>query len=182
MEFNDIIFPMKIKIAEKSQVAQIFSLYEKVIEAVRKTSVNLGWNTESYPSLEWIADCVSKKEILVFCDEEKILGACAVNYSVNEEYDQIDWKVKSPKEKISTIHAFCVSPELWRSGVSSAFLKEVLEYCRKNGDVANHLDVIDTNEKALKLYKNCGFEERARIEMFYEVVGARQFWMLEYVF
>lgn len=44
------------------------------------------------------------------------------------------------------------------------------------------LDVIDTNDKAMKFYVKAGFEEIDRIEMFYEVVGTRKFWMLEYVF
>lgn len=173
---------MNLKIADSSQIDEIFSLYKAVVEGVAKTSVNLGWNIETYPSYEWIADCVSKNELLIFCDEEKIVGACAVNYTVNEEYNLIDWKVKEPAEKISTIHGFCVDPALWGKGTSSAFLKEVIEYCRKNGDAANHLDVIDTNDKAMKLYVKAGFEERDRIEMYYEVVGTRKFWMLEYVF
>lgn len=173
---------MILKLAENSQTNQIFALYKSVIEAVEKTSVKLGWNAAVYPSREWVEECISKKELLIFCDGENIVGACSVNYSVNEEYNLIDWKIKAPAEKISTIHAFCVVPELWGKGVSSDFLKAVIEYCRKNGDVANHLDVIDTNDKAMKMYVKAGFEERARIEMFYEVVGTRKFWMLEYVF
>lgn len=165
-----------------SQINEIFSLYKAVVAGVAKTPVNLGWNTEVYPSLEWVTECVNKNEMLIFSDNESIIGACAVNYSVNEEYNQIDWKIKTPAEKISTIHAFCVHPDYWKSGTSSAFLKEVLDYCRKNGDAAIHLDVIDTNDKAMKLYVKAGFEEIDRIEMFYEVVGTRKFWMLEYVF
>lgn len=168
--------------SSESEIEQIFSLYKEVVMAVEKTPVKLGWNTDSYPSIEWVRECTSKGEMLIYLDDEKIVGACAVNYCVNEEYNLIDWKIKSPAEKISTIHAFCVDPLLWGKGISLSFLKEVIEYCRKNGDAANHLDVIDTNDKAMKLYKKAGFEEIDRIEMFYEVVGTRKFWMLEYVF
>lgn len=173
---------MEIRKADASQIDQIFSLYKDVVQGVAKTSVKLGWNTETYPSLEWIKDCVSKNEMLIYCDGETIIGACSVNYSVNDEYKQIDWKVKKPEEKISTIHAFCVHPDFWGKGTSFSFLKEVLQVCKSNGDVANHLDVIDTNDKAVKLYLKAGFTEIDRIEMFYEVVGTRKFWMLEYVF
>lgn len=65
----------------------------------------------------------------------------------------LGWKIKALAEKISTIHAFCVHPDYWRHGTSSAFLKEVLDYCKKNGDAAIHLDVIDTNDKAMRLRK-----------------------------
>ena len=64
----------------------------------------------------------------------------------------------------------------------STFLDAVLDFCKKSGDLANHLDVIDTNDKACKLYLNAGFEERDQIQMFYEVVGTRTFTMMEYVF
>lgn len=173
---------MKLQIADKSQIEQIFSLYKAVVEAVAKTSVRLGWNTDIYPSREWIEEEVSKKEMLVFCQDEKILGVCSVNHSVNEEYKMVDWKVKEPENKISTIHAFCVHPDFWGNGVSSTFLNEVISYCKKNGDSANHLDVIDTNDKAVKLYLKAGFEQRDTIEMFYESVGTRKFWMMEYLF
>ena len=94
---------MKLQIANRTQINQIFSLYKSVVEAVLKTSVKLGWNTEIYPSLEWIKETVSKNEMLIFSECENIIGVCCVNHN------------------------------------------EVLSWCRKNGDAANHLDVIDTN-------------------------------------
>ena len=173
---------MILKIADTSQINQILELYKLVIEGVSKTSVKLGWNIDIYPNLKWITECVSRKEMLIFCEDENIIGACTVNYYVNEEYKLVNWKIKEPENKISTIHAFCVNPEFWGKGISSAFLKEVIAYCRNKGDVANHLDVIDTNDKAMKLYIKAGFEQRDVIEMFYECVGKRKFTMLEYVF
>ena len=173
---------MILKLAETSQINQILELYKLVIEGVSKTSVNLGWNIDIYPNLKWITECVSRKEMLIFCEGENIIGACTVNYSVNEEYKLVDWKIKEPENKISTIHAFCVNPKFWGKGTSKEFLKEVISYCKNKGDVANHLDVIDTNDKAMKLYIKAGFEQRDVIEMFYECVGNRKFTMLEYVF
>ena len=173
---------MNLRVAEHPDIDAIFLLYKAVIEAVDKTPVKLGWRIDQYPSFEWITDCVAKHEMLVFCDGGKIAGAACVNYLGNECYARVSWKVTEPADKISTIHGFCVDPALWRSGVSSAFLKEILAWCRKNGDAAIHLDVIDTNDKAMKMYIKAGFEERAVMDMFYEVVGTRSFWMLEYIF
>lgn len=95
--------------ANPSQINDIFSLYKAVVAGVAKIPVNLGWNKEVYPSLEWVTECVNKNEMLIFGDNESIIGACAVNYSVNEEYNQINWKIKTPAEKNSTIHAFLCS-------------------------------------------------------------------------
>ena len=60
-------------------------------------------------------------------------------------------------------------------------LSDIEDYCRKNGDLAIHLDVIDTNIPAYKLYIRNGYNEVDRIRMFYDVVGTRVFWMLERV-
>ncbi len=60
-------------------------------------------------------------------------------------------------------------------------LSDIEDYCRKNGDLAIHLDVIDTNIPAYKLYIRNGYKEVDRIRMFYDVVGTREFWMLERV-
>lgn len=173
---------MNLKVAEVSEIDRIFSLYKAVVEAVAKTPVKLGWRIDQYPSYEWVKDCVSKKEMLIFCEAEKIVAAACVNHQGNKCYGRVSWKVSEPAERISTIHAFCVDPSLWKRGVSSAFLKAILAYCKEKGDVANHLDVIDTNDKALKMYLKAGYEERAVMDMFYEVVGTRSFWMLEYIF
>ena len=174
---------MILKIAEASQINQILSLYKKVIDIVAKTfPLSIGWNIDIYPSLKWITESVSKKEMLVFCDDENIVGACSVNYSVHEGFKLVDWKVKEPENKISSIHAFYVNPDFWKTGASIAFLKEVIDYCRKNGDIANHLDVFVTNERAIKLYKKAGFEQREIREMFYESEGIRKCMMMEFMF
>ena len=46
---------------------------------------------------------------------------------------------------------------------------------------AIHLDVIDTNIPAYKLYTRNGYKEADCIKMYYEVVGTCKFWMLEKV-
>ena len=173
---------MILKIAVSSQINQILELYKKVIESVPKDSYSIGWNIEFYPSLNWITECVSKNEMLIFCDDENIGGACSVNYSVNKNFKLVNWKVKEPEDKISEIHAFCVNPDFWGTGTSNAFLKEVIASCRTKGDVAIHLDVFDANHKAIKLYLKEGFEQRDIIEIYYENVGTRKTRMMEYVF
>ena len=103
------------------------------------------------------------------------------HHNVNPEYDDIDWEIKNPKEKIATIHALAVAPDKQGTKVSYSFLKDIEDHCRKNGNIAVHLDVIDTNIPAYKLYIRNGYTEVACIKMYYEVVGTREFWMMEHV-
>ena len=109
----------------------------------------------------------------------RIIAAAVVNHTVIPGYDEIQWEVNAPKEKLATIHALAVVPDKQGDKVSYAFLADIEEYCRSNGDKAIHLDVIDTNIPAYKLYLRNGFKEIACTQMYYEVVGSRDFWMME---
>ena len=82
---------------------------------------------------------------------------------------------------LEIIHKFvlAVLPEKRACKISYQFLSEIEDYCRQQGDKAIHLDVIDSNIPAYKLYIRNGYTEVDCIKMFYEVVGTREFWMME---
>ena len=84
---------MKLQIADKSQIEQIFSLYKDVVEAVAKTSVRLGWNTDIYPSREWIEEEVSKNEKT---KEQKLA-------EIKEKITNIDKSIASAEDKIKDL-------------------------------------------------------------------------------
>lgn len=162
-------------------VDELLSFYSSVIEAVNKSSVKLGWNINIYPNIDFIKSSITVGELFVIRRDFKIVAAAVVNHKMNDEYDLIEWEVKGPKDKLVTIHALATLPEYRGGSVSDSFLSDIRDYCRTNGDKAIHLDVIDTNYPAYKLYLRNGYKEVDNIKMFYEVVGTREFWMLEYV-
>ena len=172
-----------MEFAGVNDIDAIMELYSAVVTHVNKTTVRLGWNTSIYPSYEFVKTAVSYGGMLVVRDGRRIVAAAVVNHEVNPEYDDIDWQIKGPREKIATIHALAVlpEPELRGNKVSYSFLADIEAYCRGNGDLAIHLDVIDSNVPAYKLYTRNGYLEKDCIKMFYEVVGVREFWMLEKV-
>ena len=170
-----------IEKAKPEDKCKILRLYEAAIEKVNTTSVKLGWNINTYPDECFIDSAISNDEMYVMLDGDEIVAVCAVNHNVNPEYDEVDWKVKGSKEKIATIHALAVSPGRQGSGVGKAFLKDIDDICRKNKDLAIHLDVIDTNVPAYNMYTGDGYDEVSCIKMYYEVVGTREFWMMEKV-
>ncbi len=160
---------------------EILNLYKAAIEKVNRSEIRLGWNIAIYPDAAFIRNAILHGEMCIIRKEGKIVAAAVVNHSVNPEYDDINWDIKGPKEKIATIHALAVLPEKQGSGISSSMLSDIEEHCRKSGDLTIHLDVIDTNIPAYKLYTRNGYREVDCIKMFYDVVGIREFWMLERV-
>lgn len=170
-----------MEFAALSDEKEIIDLYKAVIEKVNLTEVRLGWNIDIYPNSAFIESAILHGEMCVIREEGKIVAAAVINHSVNTEYNDIDWKIKGPKDKLATIHALAVLPKKQGSKTGYRILSDIEDYCRKNGDLAIHLDVIDTNIPAYKLYTRNGYNEVNRIKMFYDVVGIREFWMLERV-
>lgn len=170
-----------MEFALEKDINEIFNLYSDVINAVNKTDIKLGWNIDIYPSYEFVKGAVDKNEMVVLRQDEKIVAAAVINHNMNEEYNAIDWKIKAPMEKISTIHALATLPSFRNKAASYTLLSDIEKHCKSQGDMAIHLDVIDTNIPAYKLYTRNGYEMIEQIKMYYEVVGTREFWMLEKV-
>ena len=66
-------------------------------------------------------------------------------------------------------------------GLATQFVKNLISYAKLENIEAIHLDVIDKNTLADKLYIRAGFKYVSTENIFYEVVGNRQFIMYEYV-
>lgn len=170
-----------MELATINDVDELVSFYSSVIENVNKTPVKLGWNISVYPNIDFIKSSIIAGELFVIRKDFKIVAAAVVNHKMNDEYDLIDWEVKGPKDKLVTIHALATSPQYRGGSISDSFLSDIRDYCKAQGDMAIHLDVIDTNYPAYKLYVRNGYKEIDNIKMYYEVVGTREFWMLELV-
>ncbi|MCR5268148.1 MAG: GNAT family N-acetyltransferase [Lachnospiraceae bacterium] len=160
---------------------EIMDLYRAVIDKVNTTSVRLGWRIDTYPDAAFVKEAVENREMCILKEQDRIIATAVLNHTVNSEYDAIAWEISGPKEKIATIHALAVAPDKQGTKLSYRMLKELEDHCRKEGNLAIHIDVIDTNIPAYKLYTRNGYKEVDRIRMFYEVVGVREFWMLEHV-
>lgn len=65
-------------------------------------------------------------------------------------------------------------------GLATQFVKNLISYAKLENIEAIHLDVIDKNTLADKLYIRSGFKYVSTENIFYEVVGNRQFRMYEY--
>lgn len=167
--------------ANKEEINEIYEFYKYIVEYMDTHGLKLGWDIDKYPDITFVTEMVNKGEMFIVRDNGMIICAAAVNHNVNPEYDDIDWVIKGPREKISSIHALAVSPEYRSQNVSDNFLKEIEDYCRENGDLAIHFDVIDFNTPAYKLYMRNGYTDLGAIEMYYEVVGYKNFYMLEKV-
>lgn len=172
---------MNMELAKPADESRIFDMYKAVVDKVNTTTVKLGWNTDVYPDKTFIHNAVSNGEMCIIREDDRIVAAAVVNHTVIPEYDDVAWEMKAPRDKIATIHALAVAPDKQGTRLSYTFLKDIEDHLREKGDLAVHLDVIDTNIPAYKLYLRNGYNEIDRLPMYYEVVGSRLFWMMEHI-
>ncbi len=90
--------------------------------------------------------------IIIWKEGEEILGHCVL-FRVMDEGE---------------ITSFAVRKDLRGKGIGEAFLKELLEYLRKDGAKIAYLDVRESNLAARNLYTKCGFSEIGRRKRFYQ--------------
>ncbi len=167
--------------AKESEIEEIFLFYKNIVEYMNENGPRIGWNIERYPDYSLVEETVKAGSMYIEKNDNEIIGAAVVNHEVNPEYDEINWEIKEPKEKLATIHALAIAPEYRGTGFSGDFLNDIENLCRENDDLAIHFDVIEGNEPAYKLYVRHGYREVATIKMYYEVVGTKEFYMMEKV-
>lgn len=170
---------MNFTIAKNEDISAIMNLYEQVINHVNTTNIKLGWNIDIYPNKAFVEAAVIAGECLIAREDNTVLACSVVNNIVNDEYSLINWQIKEPSTQIATIHALCVSPEYRGKTLSYDFLNYNEQICKERGNLAIHLDVIDSNISAFKLYSKNKYKLIKEIEMYYEVVGTRKFSMFE---
>ena len=124
---------------------------------------------------------IVQKELFVLRDNGIIKACAIVNSSSNKEYKKVAWNVKERDNNVWIIHALAVHFEYRGMGLGTFLVKNIVLYAKQKNIKAIHLDVIDKNTLADKLYIKAGFKYISTEEIFYEVVGTRQFRMYEYV-
>lgn len=124
-----------MEIAKINNLNEIVELYRSVIDTVNKTDIRLGWNIDIYPSYDFVKSAIENEEMFVAKDNDTIVAAAVVNHNMNDEYDDIDWEIKSPIKQISTIHALATLPAYRNKSISNTILADIEGYCRANGNV-----------------------------------------------
>ncbi len=168
------------KVADKSEKNEIIKFYDEVIEANNKAEINLRWKKDVHPSHELLNTSVNNGELFLWKEDGKILCACVMNKSHNEDYDKVSWEV-GDDENVGIIHVLGVSPHHFRKGLGRKFLEELSLYAKENKIKAIKLDVFKINTPAIALYEKVGFKNRGEVRMFVPRIGFEDFYLFEKV-
>ena len=172
---------MTFEAARPDDFNEIQNLYWDLIDKSKDEPSFPDWKQGEHPSSDFLMQSIARNQLLILRDED-IIKACAIVNSIsNKEYANVAWQVKEKDNNVWILHALAVRFEFRGMGLGTLLVKHILSYAKAKNIEAIHLDVIDKNTVADKLYIKAGFKYISTEKIFYEVVGTREFRMYEYV-
>lgn len=172
---------MTFELARLEDLGEIEKLYWDLIDKSKDEPSFPDWKKGEHPTSALLMDSIAKKQLFVLRDNGIIKACAIVNCNSNEEYQKVEWQVKERDNNVWILHALAVRYECRGRGLATQLVKNIIEQARLENIEAIHLDVIDKNTVADKLYIKLGFRYVSTENIFYEVVGIREFRMYEYV-
>lgn len=143
---------MDLRLAEKSDLPQLITMYEKTIDHMNKSNIRI-WD-EIYPC-GFFQDDIENKNLYLLTEDHDIVAAFALCES-NDGEDHLKWK--DVKEKALYIDRLGVNVNYLRQGIGGLMLKSAIELAKQKDAKYLRLFVVDVNKPAINLYLKSGFK------------------------
>ena len=150
---------MDLRLAEKSDLLQLKTMYEKIIDNMYKNNIRI-WD-EIYPCEFFQAD-IENKSLYILTEQNDIAASFVLCESSDGE-DYLKWK--NVKEKALYIDRFGVNVNYLRQGIGGLMLKNAIELAKQKEAKYLRLFVVNINKPAINLYLKNGFK---RVDGIYE--------------
>ncbi|MDR5591289.1 GNAT family N-acetyltransferase [Christiangramia sp. SM2212] len=142
-----------------TELPEIKKLTEACAQAMIEKKI-YQWN-ENYPSLEKLQNDIEKEELIVFENNNKIIGIIVITEEMDEEYIPIKWLSNS--ENNIYIHRLATHPSVWGEGYAQKLMAFAENYARKNQFESVRLDTFSENLRNQKFYEARGYQRLGNI-------------------
>ena len=149
---------MKIYKCTMNELDKTAEFYDRVVEYLDAHTNYPKWIRGTYPGYESTKAAIEDGGQYICEDKGKIVGAFIINENPQGNYAVGGWSVDLNEGEYLVIHTLAVDPEMYGKGIA----KRMVEYCiaaaKERGYRAARLDVVPTNEPAVRLYESMGFK------------------------
>lgn len=150
---------MNLRLAEKSDLPQIKTMYEKINDNMNKNNIQI-WD-EIYPR-EFFQYDIENKNLYILTEDNDIVAAFALCES-SDAKDHLKWK--DVNGKALYIDRLGVNVNYLRQGIGGLMLKNAVGIAKQKDAKYLRLFVVDKNKPAINLYLKNGFK---RVDGIYE--------------
>ncbi|MBR4421109.1 MAG: GNAT family N-acetyltransferase [Erysipelotrichaceae bacterium] len=170
---------MKIRIATQKDLDTLYSFFNEIIDHQVYDEYGAKWTKDVYPSRKDLEEKIVNDRFYMMMDEDRIMAAGCLSFHEDENYADKPWTIRCQDSRIAVLHLFCVHPDYRGKHIAGPFLSYLIEEAREKAD-AIHLDTIDDNLPAIKLYEKNGFRSIGSYDVYYEDTGDVTVNLLEY--
>lgn len=167
--------------ANEDQYEAVRSFYHSLIDALKGSRYDIGWEKDIYPAPEFLKESIESGELYICTGDKHIAGAMVLNHRCNDGYRKFQWQTKAAENEILIIHALGVHPAYSGKGYAKAMVRKAFEIGASTHQKAIRLDVLAGNVPAEKLYTGLGFKYMDTLKMYYEDTGWTDYELYEYV-
>jgi len=110
-----------------------------------------------YPNREIFLNHITDNSLyLVVSADQEIMACIVLNEHKDPEYEEIKWKYNEGKSAV--IHRLMVHPNYEGKGIAKELVEYAERLAKENQSCSIRLDVFTQNHRAVKFYKNLGYE------------------------
>jgi ribosomal protein S18 acetylase RimI-like enzyme len=144
-----------IRVAKISEIDDILTI---TIACAKKMSDRgiFQWN-EHYPSKIVFENDIKRKELFVFEEQTRIIGAIVISTFMDDEYKSVKWLAS--KYNAIYIHRLAVHPYFQGKGYAQKLMDFAENYAQQNNFSSVRLDTFSQNTKNHQFYTHRGYQK-----------------------
>ncbi len=150
---------MEIRRAQKTDIDSIAEIYDSIHTAEEQGQAVIGWIRSIYPVRATAEAALSRGDLFVMQDADRLVAAAVINQLQVPEYMDAAWKHAAADHEVMVLHTLVVDPLVKGRGYGRAFVAFYEDYARQNHCLALRMDTNVKNARARKLYQSLGYEE-----------------------
>lgn len=134
------------------------------------------WNSQ-YPSRTAFEIDVSRNELYVLVEEEKIMGCLVLSTKMDTEYQSVSWL--TPNTKNLYVHRLAIDPNFQGKGLAQKLMSFAENFAKKNEYASIRLDTFSKNTRNQKFYELRGYKKLGSI--YFPKQSEHPFYCYEYI-
>ena len=146
-----------VRLADEADLGGVLELLRTSIGDMQRRGLDQ-WD-EQYPTRATVEADVRTGALYVAVTDSarSVVGAFTMNQHQDPEYGDVAWGFTSPP--VAVVHRLMVHPDAQRTGLGRFLMRFAERRALKLGFHALRLDTLDTNVRALALYRGLGYRE-----------------------
>lgn len=137
----------------------VADIYNEICIACEQGLATTGWQKGVYPTYETAEAALSRRDLFVLCEGEKVLGTAIINQIQGDVYSGALWQHDVTDSEVMVLHTLAISPSAAGKGYGKAFVAFYEEYAVQNGCAELRMDTREGNIAARAMYKKLGYSE-----------------------